>query len=64
MTLEEMKAGLESLSDGDLLSLLDSVSDEVKRRNSILGPPEARKEVIQKGLEDLLGAIGGPRPTR
>ena len=66
MTLDEIKSKLRSMSDEHVLSLLDAVSDEVKRRNTILGPPiaDVRKEALSKGLLDLLEALAsGPRST-
>jgi len=57
--LKEFQEKIQTLTDADLLTLLDMVSDEVKRRNTILGPPstEVRKEHIQKGIDMLLDTI-------
>ena len=65
MSLEDIRAKLQDLSDTDLITLLNEVSDEVKRRNTImkgiLGDqgPEVRKETVQQGLRTILEALGG-----
>lgn len=62
---DDIRAKLKELSDPDLISLLNEVSDEVKRRNTImkgiLGSegPEVRKETFQQGLQTILEAMAG-----
>jgi hypothetical protein len=73
MTLEELKPHWKSLEDAELLTLLMEISDEVKRRNTIMkgilgtAPPEVQRETIQKGFQTLLEAMankpkGGSSP--
>jgi hypothetical protein len=65
MSLEDIRSQLQQLSDTDLIVLLNDVSDEVKRRNTImkgiLGDqgPEVRKETVQQGLRTILDALSG-----
>lgn len=65
MGLEDIRAKLQELSDTDLIILLNDVSEEVKRRNTImkgiLGDqgPQVRKETVQEGLRTIIEAIGG-----
>jgi len=65
MSLDGIRAELKELSDLDLISLLNEVSDELKRRNTImkgiLGSegPEVRKESFQQGLQTILEAMAG-----
>jgi len=57
--IDEIKEKLKDLSDADLLSLLDVISEEIKNRNTILGPPSSRirKDNIEKGLKAILEAM-------
>jgi len=57
--VQEVKDGLGKLSDSELLELLDTVSDEVKRRNSLMGPaaPSLDKQDIQDGIKAIVEAI-------
>ncbi len=59
MQLDELKKVIEGMSDAELLSHLDCVSAEIKRRNTILGPPNSdiRKENIEGGLRALLDVL-------
>lgn len=59
MSLDEIKREIAQLNDPDLLALLDEVSNELKKRNTILGPAntDVRKENIQQGLKVLLETI-------
>jgi hypothetical protein len=65
MSLDNIRPHLRELSDTDLIVLLNEVSDEVKRRNTImkgiLGDqgPEVRKETIQQGLKTIIEALSG-----
>ncbi len=56
---EELKKSLESLNDSDLFSILDAVSDEVKRRNSLLGPSvtDIKNQPIEKSVNSFLEAL-------
>lgn len=63
MSLEEIRNQIKDLSDAELITLLNDVSDEVKRRNTImkgiLGTegPEIRKETFQQGFQTILEAF-------
>jgi hypothetical protein len=69
MTLDEIRPHLQQLSDADVLTLLMEVSDEVKRRNTIMqgilgaDPPQTQKETIQKGFQALVDALSGKNRT-
>ena len=56
MKLQELNDEIKGLTDAELLSHLDCVSTEIKRRNTILGPAgsDIRKENIEAGLRTLL----------
>lgn len=58
---EEMKAKLVGLSDDDLFSLLDAVSEEVKRRNNLAGPsiPDIRTQSVDQNVKMVLEALAG-----
>jgi hypothetical protein len=65
MTLDDIRPHLQEFSDADILVLLNEISDEVKRRNTIMqgllgnAPPQAQKEIIRKGLDALLETLAG-----
>jgi hypothetical protein len=65
MTLEELRPHWQQYGDADLLTLLMEISDEVKRRNTIMQgllgntPTSVQKETINKGFQTLLDALGG-----
>jgi hypothetical protein len=69
MTLDDVRPNLQKFSDSDLLTLLMEVSDEVKRRNTIMqgllgnAPPEAQRETIQKGFQTLVEILSGKKKT-
>jgi len=54
-----MREKLKDLPDDDLFELLETVSNEVKRRNGLLGPavaPMDQKE-LQESLKKILEAM-------
>lgn len=57
--MDALSKPLGSLSDEELFELLDAVSDEVKRRNGLIGPPVApdAPKVVESRLSTLLEAI-------
>jgi len=59
--LEDVKARLLELTDDDLFELLDAVSEEVKRRNGLLGGPtipDIRGQTPEANLKMVLEALG------
>ena len=50
---------LKGMSDEDVLSLLDMVSDEVKRRNFLMGPyiPDPRTQSFDDNMKALFEAF-------
>jgi hypothetical protein len=60
MDIETVKNELKSLSDDDLFTLLDAVSEEVKRRNEILSPSisDIRKNSVEDNVKNVLVALG------
>jgi hypothetical protein len=67
MTLDDIRPHLQQLDDKDILTLLNEVSDEVKRRNTIMQgllgstPPEAQRETIRKGFDILMEMLSGKK---
>ena len=63
MTRDDIRSHWQKFEDADLLILLNEISDEVKRRNTIMqgllgsSSPVSQKETIQKGLSALLDAL-------
>ena len=63
MELEDIRNHLQKFNDADIMALLTAVSDEVKRRNTILNgilgnaPPEVRRETIKQSMKVILEAI-------
>ena len=59
MDFETIEQNLQSLSDGDLLKLLDSVSEEVKRRNRLMGPSvsDIRNKSVEQNVKDFLTCL-------
>jgi len=57
--IQKIQDGLKSLTDSELLELLDVVSDEVKRRNSLMGTtaPSLDKHGIQDGIKTIIDAM-------
>ena len=45
------------LSDGDLLDLLESVSDEVKRRSSLVGPDVGQVFASEEGILSVVESL-------
>ena len=47
------------MSDDELFALLDAASEEVKRRNGLLGPSvsDIRNQPVEQTMETLLGAL-------
>jgi hypothetical protein len=58
MDVSDVKASLRSLSNDDLLDLLESVSDEVKRRNNDMGPDSGSgAEGVAEGVASLIEVL-------
>ncbi len=57
--IKEVKDSLSKLSDEDVFELLDAVSEEVKRRNSLLGPSisDVRNAPIEQTAENFIEAL-------
>lgn len=66
----DIKERLRGLAEGDLLDLLDAVSEEVKRRNDLtgLGIPDVRAQTPQQNVVMVLEALADlnirTRPVR
>lgn len=54
-----LKKPLREMSDDELFLLLDATSDEVKRRNNMIGPTinEIRDQPIEKTVSTFLEAL-------
>jgi len=69
MTIDEIRQNLESFNDADILTLLTVVSNEVKRRNTILNgilgnaPAELRRETVKQSIQVILEAIMKDKKT-
>lgn len=63
MSLDDIRPHIEKLSDVDLITLLNEISDEVKRRNTIMkgilgaAPPAVQKENIKQGIQTLIDLL-------
>ncbi len=57
--IQEIRERLKGLSDDEVLELLDTVSDEVKRRNRLMGAadPSLDKDAIRSGMQTVLDAL-------
>lgn len=57
----DIKAKLQGLSDDDLFNLLDAVSEEVKRRNNLIGPsiPDVRNQSVDQNVKMVMDALMG-----
>lgn len=54
-----LKKPLSSLSDDEVFDLLNSVSEEVKRRNGLMGPTvtDVKGQPLEKTVGAFLGAL-------
>ena len=54
-----LKKALKDMSNDELFSLLDSTSEEVKRRNNLLGPSvnDIRNQPVEKTVGTFLEAL-------
>ena len=65
MKLDDLRPHWKEFDDSDLLTLLMEVSDEVKRRNTIMqgllgnAPPEVQRETINRGFQALTDILSG-----
>jgi hypothetical protein len=59
MDVRAIVADLKSLSDDDLFLLLDGASEEVKRRNGLLGPSisQVRSNSVEENVRLVVDAI-------
>ena len=59
MNFESLKASLQTLGDSDLFKILDAVSEEVKRRNQLMGPPisNIRNKPVEQNVKDFLTCL-------
>lgn len=55
--IQEIRERLKELSDAEVLELLDTVSNEVKRRNGFGTQVKLNKEEIRRGLQAIFEAI-------
>ena len=57
--VKDVKDSLPKLSDEDVFELLDAVSEEVKRRNSLLGPTvsDVRNAPVEQTAENFIEAL-------
>ena len=67
MELDDIRPHLQAFNDKDILTLLTEVSDEVKRRNTIMqgllgnAPPEIQKETIRQGIQMIADILSGKK---
>jgi hypothetical protein len=57
MTSPDVVEMIAGLSDGDLLDLLESVSDEVKRRSSLVGPDVGKVLATEEGIMSVVESL-------
>jgi hypothetical protein len=63
MDVREIVVGLKSLSDEELFTLLDGASEEVKRRNGMLGPSisQVRSNSVGENVKLVVDALASVR---
>ncbi len=63
MDVREIVAQLKDVTDEELFILLDGASEEMKRRNGLLGPSisNIRNNPVEKNVEMVLDALAGVR---
>jgi hypothetical protein len=66
MDVRAIVAEMKSLSDDDLFALLDGASEEVKRRNGMLGPSisQVRSNSVGENVKLVVDAITSVRKTQ
>lgn len=59
-TPKELKEFIEKLNDEDLFDVLEFVSDEVRRRNSMIGPDigDIRSATTEENVTMIMEALG------
>lgn len=71
--LSDLREKIQGLSDDELFSVLDCVSEEVKRRNNIMGPsiPDIRAQSPEENVKMVIEALAAlgvnvqkPEPPR
>lgn len=60
MDIDRLREEIQSTNEDDLLTILDIVSEEVKRRNSIKSPSIAdmRSRPVAENVQNLVSALG------
>jgi len=63
MDVNEVLAELKGLSDDDLFKILDGASEEMKRRNGLLGPSigNIKNNSVEQNVSLVLEALAGVR---
>lgn len=63
MDVDAVLAGLKDLSDDDLFKVLDGASEEMKRRNGLLGPSisNVKNNSVEQNVGLVLDALAGLR---
>ena len=59
MNFESLKESLQTLGDTDLFKVLDAVSEEVKRRNQLMGPSvsDIRNKPVEQNVKNFLTCL-------
>ncbi len=69
MSLDDIRPHIAELSDIELITLLNEISDEVKRRNTIMKgilgntSPSVQKETIKQELNTIIDLFTGKNKT-
>jgi len=63
MDVRAILAEMKDLSDDDLFLLLDGASEEMKRRNGLLGPSisQVRSNSVEENVKLVIDAVAGVR---
>lgn len=63
MDIDAVLAGMKDLSDDDLFKVLDGASEEMKRRNGLLGPSisNIKNNSVEQNVSLVLDALAGVR---
>lgn len=64
MGVKDTIDSLKELSDDDLFELLDATSEEVKRRNGMMGPSvsDIRSNTVEQNVGLVLQALANVKP--